>query len=74
MYRQLLNLDVYGDTEIKKEEFVNHVHKRMGSALSRLLPTRRKEGVKFQGNGVGRLTGPTIKKLGLYLSKAVRKI
>ena len=71
MFKALLDLNVYGDTTIKKEECVNHVHKRMGTAIRKLLSAGKGQGVRLQGKGQGRLTGTTITKLGLYFTKAV---
>ncbi len=36
-YDSLVQNKVYGETEIKKEECVNHVAKRMGTALNNLV-------------------------------------
>ena len=73
-YKKLLELNLYGETLIRKEECVNHVHKRMSMALRRLLTTGRNTGVTFGGRGVGRLTGSTILKLSHFFTNAVRVI
>ena len=71
MFRNLLGMQIYGNLIIKKEECVNHIHKRMTSALRKLLKTGRTVGVTFGGRGAGKLNSKTIVKLGEYFSKAV---
>ena len=56
---------------VEKEESVNHVSKRLRSALLKLVKDRRKVG--GQGAG-GKLTGKAIKKLALYYGNAVSLI
>ncbi|KAH7958748.1 hypothetical protein HPB49_004447 [Dermacentor silvarum] len=53
---------VYGYIEVDKEDCVNHVHKRMGTALRNALLTHKGPGSKPLG-GRGRLTGDSVNKL-----------
>ena len=72
-YAHLCALKVYGDdVHIEKEECVNHVAKRMGTALRNLKTTTKKTGVSLGGRGHGKLTGEVITKLQLYYKKAIR--
>ena len=72
-YAHLCALNVYGDdVEIEKEECVNHVAKRMGTALRNLAKTSKKTGVSLGGRGHGKLTQDVINKLKVYYGKAIR--
>ena len=72
-HNHLETLNVYGDDHhISKEECVNHVAKRMGSALRKVAGEGRKEGVVTGGRGPGRLTAYAITKLTTYYGNAVR--
>ncbi|MEG7524040.1 MAG: hypothetical protein M3H12_13215, partial [Chromatiales bacterium] len=70
--RHLTNLRVYGDVEVHKEECINHVAKRLGTALRKLAASGKKRGVTLGGRGYGRLTQLTIRKLTDYYGMAVR--
>ena len=70
--QHLTNLRVYGDVELHKEECVNHVAKRLGTALRKLAASSKKSGVTLGGRGFGRLTGNTMGKLEEYYYLAVR--
>ena len=49
-YQAVVRLEPYGpDTEILKEECINHAHKRMGTALLKLT-----KGQKLGGHGQAR--------------------
>ena len=72
-FKHLQDLRVYGDVEITKEECVNHVAKRLGTALRNLLAQGRKSGVTLGGRGYGKLTGEVVKRLTLYYGMAVRR-
>ena len=72
-FSQLTQLNPYGDGHpIKKEDCVNHVSKRLGTALRNVVTDCRKRGVTLGGRGRGQLTGVAIKRLTGYYSKAVR--
>ena len=72
-YSHLCSMKVYGDdVVINKEECVNHVAKRMGTALRNLAKTSKKTGVTLGGRGHGKLTQAAITKLTLYYGKAIR--
>ena len=71
-YNHLTNLRIYGDVELHKEECINHVAKRLGTALRKLAASGKKGGVTLGGRGFGRLTQATIIKLTAYYGMAVR--
>lgn len=71
-FNHLTSLRVYGDVEVQKEECVNHVAKRLGTALRKLAASGKKAGVTLGGRGFGKLTQATINKLTAYYGKAVR--
>ena len=52
-FNELQNERPYGDVLIKKEECVNHVSKRMGTALRNLITDNKKRGVTLGGRGEG---------------------
>ncbi|KAL8619315.1 hypothetical protein ACOMHN_056959 [Nucella lapillus] len=56
-FTELTNIKPYGDeVHIEKEECINHVSKRLGSALRNLMADCRKKGVTLGGRGHGQLT------------------
>ena len=57
---------------VLKEECINHVGKRLGTALRNLVHDNTKRGITLGGKGYGRLTLNTITKLQLYYSRAIR--
>ena len=72
-HKHLCDLNVYGPAvPINKEECVNHVAKRMGTALRKLASEGKKAGTTLGGRGHGRLTQATITKLTGYYGKAIR--
>jgi len=72
-FKRLSEMEVYGpDVTIEKEECVNHVAKRMKTALLKLAAEGKKRGVVLGGQGHGKLTGTTIKKLAGYYDNAIR--
>ena len=71
-YKHLCERRVYGDVVLKKEECINHVAKRLGTALRKLASSGKKAGVVLGGRGHGKLTQATIVKLTAYYGKAVR--
>ncbi|XP_055874806.1 uncharacterized protein LOC129924445 [Biomphalaria glabrata] len=72
-FNKVCEIKPYGDVPITKEECVNHVGKRMGTALRNLVTDCSKKGISLGGNGVGKLTQQTIKKLSKYYTRAIRK-
>ena len=71
-FNSLTNLRVYGDVELKKAECINHVAKRLGTALRKLATSGKKAGITLGGRGFGKLTQATINRLTAYYGKAVR--
>ncbi|XP_077511721.1 uncharacterized protein LOC144122078 [Amblyomma americanum] len=61
---------VYGFIPINKEECINHVQKRMGTALRNLVAKHRDSPDRISGKG--RLTGDLITKLTSYYGWAVK--
>ena len=74
-YDHLTSLDIYGgEHEITKEECVNHVAKRMGTALRKVRTNASKtKGLTLGGRGHGKLTDPIIAKLTKYYGRAIRE-
>ncbi|KAK3915688.1 Serine/threonine-protein kinase-like protein CCR2 [Frankliniella fusca] len=56
---------------IEKEECINHVSKRMGTALRNLVQDNKKGGTSLGGRGKGTLTEVAIKKLQGYYQRAL---
>ena len=72
-FRHLSDLKVYGeDVALAKEECINHVAKRMGTALQKLSTQTKKNGVTLGGRGEGKLTHGAITKLSAYYGTAIR--
>ena len=72
-YKHLCGLNVYSeDVAITKEECVNHVAKRMGTALRNLAKDTKKSGVTLGGRGYGKLTQAAITRLTSYYGRAIR--
>ena len=72
-FRHLSDLKVYGeDVALAKEECINHVAKRMGTALRKLSTQTKKNGVTLGGRGEGKLTHGAITKLSAYYGTAIR--
>lgn len=67
----LKEAEVYGYIDIQKEECVNHVQKRMGTALRNLLTKHKGCNSKPLG-GKGRLTGDLVNKLSSYYGWAIK--
>ena len=65
-------LQVYGDVELQKEECINHVTKRLGTALRKLATSGKQAGIILRGRGYGKLKQTTLNKLMAYYGKAVR--
>ncbi|GFX10177.1 transposable element Tcb2 transposase [Trichonephila clavipes] len=72
-FLELKERNVYGsETQIKKEECINHVSKRLGTALRQTVKDWRVKGVTLGGKKRGSLK-ETIKKLTRYYTNAIRK-
>ena len=72
-YKHLCDLNIYGDdVELQKEECINHIAKRLGTALRKLASSGKKNGVTLGERGHGKLKQATILKLTAYYGKAVR--
>ena len=70
-YDTLVAEKVYGDgVEIKKEECINHVSKRMGTALMKLKNELKAQGQSISGKG--KLTEALVKKIQNYYGRAIR--
>ncbi|GFT25869.1 uncharacterized protein TNCV_1518291 [Trichonephila clavipes] len=59
------------DIVIKKEECINHVRKRFGTALRSTLKDCRAQGISLSGKAQGSLKEATIKNLTTYYQKAI---
>ncbi|CAN8010699.1 unnamed protein product [Ixodes pacificus] len=70
-YNALQDANVYGFVEVEKEDCVNHVHKRMGTALRNLVQKQKGEGKPRLG-GKGKLTADLITKLTMYYGWALK--
>ena len=71
-FNHLTSLQVYGDVVIQKEECINHVAKRLGTALRKVAASGKKAGVTLGGKGYGKLKLTTIDSLEAYYGLAVR--
>lgn len=63
---------IYGDKEIEKIECINHVSKRLGTALRNLVKDNKKTGSKLGGKSYGSLKDTTITKLTTYYRNAIQ--
>ncbi|GFY16845.1 uncharacterized protein TNCV_4338461 [Trichonephila clavipes] len=71
-FNYLCEKKVYGpDIVIKKEECINHVSKRLGTALKSTVKDCRAQGISLGGKAHGSLKEATIKKLTTYYQKAI---
>lgn len=71
-FQYLNEKKVYGkDVDIKKEECVNHVSKRLGTALRNKVKEWRTKGVTLGGKKQGSLTEATIVKLQNFYRKGI---
>lgn len=62
---------VYGYIDVQKEDCINHVQKRMGTALRNLVQKQKCDGKRGLG-GKGRLTGELITRLSTYYGRALK--
>ncbi|GFS17895.1 hypothetical protein ElyMa_006834100 [Elysia marginata] len=73
-FNKLSQIQPYGpDVPIDKEDCLNHVGKRCGTALRNLVADCSKKGVTLGGRGRGRLTADAVRKLQIYYSRAIRQ-
>lgn len=69
-YATLLEEDPYDGVHIEKLECVNHVTKRMGTALRNLVEKKKAQGESISGRG--KLTEARIKELTSYYGRAIK--
>lgn len=69
-FHALSEAEVYGFIKVDKRDCINHVHKRMGTALRNLVEKRKAQGEALGGKG--RLTQDKIKKIQNYYGYALR--
>jgi len=62
---------VYGEVEVTKEDCVNHISKRMGTALRRLSVEAKAQGSSISGKG--KLTNAKILKIQNYYGRAIKE-
>ncbi|KAL8591514.1 hypothetical protein ACOMHN_000529 [Nucella lapillus] len=70
-YKRVIEADQYEGYPIEKLECVNHVTKKMGTALRNLVQKRKAQSQTISGRG--RLTDIRIKKLTNYYGSAIKK-
>lgn len=72
-FSHLKLLNIYGDgVTLEKEECINHVGKRMYTALDKLVSTEKKQGITLGGKKYGQLTQPKIKRITKYYRNAIK--
>ncbi|GFO40999.1 hypothetical protein PoB_006750400 [Plakobranchus ocellatus] len=71
-YNRICEVAPYGEAQIEKEECLNHVGKRLGTALRNLVSDCSKRKITLGGRGKGTLTQKAIRKLSIYYSRAIR--
>ena len=72
-HKHLFDLAVYGDNiEIKKEECLNHIAKRLGTGLRNVVKEWRSKGLTLGGKKIGSLKEETIVKLQNYYRKTIK--
>lgn len=69
-FHALTQEGVYGYISIEKKDCLNHVHKRMGTALRNLVEKKKAQGQSLGGKG--NLTQEKIKKITNYYGYALR--
>ncbi|KAK8779482.1 hypothetical protein V5799_019176 [Amblyomma americanum] len=69
-FHALSEAKVYGFIKIDKKDCINHVHKRMGTALPNLVDRKKAQGESLGGRG--KLTQEKIKKITNYYGYALR--
>ena len=72
-FQAVSDLQVYGEEkEITKEDCINHVSKRMGTALRKLIDTSKAEGSPISGKG--KVTKDMVLRIQNYYGKAVKEL
>lgn len=72
-FNHLVANSIYGpNIPLQKEECVNHISKRLGTALRNIVKESGKSGITLGGKRKGGLTGITITKLTRYYGNAIR--
>lgn len=72
VFRHLKDLNVYGNNiGLEKEECINHVSKRLGTALKNLVKECKAKKVTLGGKSHGSLKDSTINKLTKYYHNAI---
>lgn len=72
VFAHLQSLNVYGDgIELKKEECINHVSKRLGTALRNEIKSCKAKKITLGGKAHGSLKDSTVKKLTRYYHNAI---
>lgn len=71
-FPELQKLKVYGsNVTLTKTECINHVGKRMGTALRKLVDNEKKRGITLGGKKYGSLTLPVIKRITRYYRNSI---
>lgn len=71
-FSHLQQSKVYGDNvDLVKEECINHIHKRMGTALRNLVSDEKKRSSTIGGRKHGNLTAQKIEKIARYYRNAI---
>ncbi|XP_046679422.1 uncharacterized protein LOC124366865 [Homalodisca vitripennis] len=71
VFTHLKDLNIYGEDVLKKEECINHVSKRLGTALRNQVKVCKAQKITLGGKSHGSLKDSTIKKLTRYYHNAV---
>lgn len=71
VFTHLKNLKIYGEDVLQKEECINHVSKRLGTALRNQVTVCKAQKITLGGKLHGSLKDSTIKKLTRYYHNAV---
>lgn len=70
-YDKIVEMEVYGrEKQVAKEECINHVSKRMGTALRKLIETSKARGESISGRG--KLTQEKVLKIQNYYGRAIK--
>ena len=71
-FQAVSDLQLYGDDkQIKMEDCINHVSKRMGAVLRKLIETSKAEGCPISGKGT--VTKDMMLRIQNYYGKAVKE-
>lgn len=71
-FKHLNSLQIYAEP-IEKEECINHVAKRLSTALREVVKTSKSKGVTLGGKALGALTDKKIATLATYYRTAIRR-